>query len=646
MWTSQAFGILARMTTATPPRRIDRGFPEPLLDAGLDLGTLARLYAGGTVTPADVVQAVLRRIGARRHGPGNDGIWISVAPQDALLAAARALEARRAAGERLPLYGVPFGVKDNIDVAGFATTAACPAFSYQPGASATVVEKLVAAGALVIGKTNLDQFATGLVGVRSPYGVPGNAFDPGLVSGGSSSGSALAVALGQVSFTLGTDTAGSGRVPAAFNNVVGLKPSPGVLTTAGVVPACRSLDCVSVFAATCEDAAAVAELARGFHPSDPYSRPGADGVPFAPHAPRPAFRFGVLAPAQREFQGDVAMADAYSRAIERAVRDGGTAVEFDLSPFLEAGLMLYEGPFVAQRLEAAGRLLAEQPEALLAPIRAIMEGATTRKADATFAAEARLIMLRRQVAALWTAMDFLLLPTAPTIPSIEAVRREPLRLNSVLGRYTTFVNLLDLAAVAVPAGWRDDGLPAGVTLMGPWGSDALLAGYATRLHRAMATRVGATELPLPPPLLPLAAAPAPSLIPIAVVGAHLSGEPLNPQLTSAGGTLLRSCRTAAQYRLYALPGTVPPKPGLVRVPSGGVAIELEVWALPAAAFGTFVAAIPAPLGIGKLQLEDGDVVSGFLCETHALADAEDISSYGGWRAFRRASARSALPVST
>jgi len=625
------------MTTATPPRRTALGSREPLLDGGLDLGTLARLYDGGAVTPTHVVKAVLDRIRAR----GDDGIWISVASEEALLTAARTVEARRAAGERLPLYGVPFGVKDNIDVAGFATTAACPAFSYRPRASAPTVERLISAGALVIGKTNLDQFATGLVGVRSPYGVPGNAFDPRLVSGGSSSGSALAVALGQVAFALGTDTAGSGRIPAAFNNVVGLKPSPGVLTTAGVVPACRSLDCVSVFAATCEDAAAVAELARGFNPADPFSRPAADGVRFAPQRPPAAFRFGVLAPAQREFQGDVAMADAYSRAIERAIGAGGTAVEFDLAPFLEAGLMLYEGPFVAQRLEAAGRLLAEQPEALLPPIRAIMEGATARKADAAFAAEARLILLRRQIAALWATLDFLLLPTAPTIPAIEAVAREPLRLNAALGRYTTFVNLLDLAAIAVPSGWRDDGLPAGVTLMGPWGSDAVLAGHATRLHRALATRVGATDLPIPPAGASQADAPPTSTIPIAVVGAHLSGQPLNHQLTSVGGTLSRACRTAAQYRLYALPGTVPPKPGLVRVAQGGVAVEVEVWALPPAAFGAFVAAIPAPLGIGKLQLEDGDSVSGFLCEAHALAGAQDISSYGGWREFRRAATREA-----
>jgi allophanate hydrolase len=296
---------------------------------------------------------------------------------------------------------------------------------------------------------------------------------------------------------------------------------------------------------------------------------------------------------------------------------------------------------VAQRLEAAGRLLVDKPEALLPPIRAIMEGATTRRADAAFAAEARLITLRRQVAPLWQTLAFLLLPTAPTLPAIDAVARDPLGLNAALGRYTTFVNLLDLAAVAVPTGWRSDGLPAGVTLMGPWGSDAVLAGYATRLHRATSSRVGATQAALPAPLAPLTPPPPPPppAIPIAVVGAHLSGEPLNHQLTSAGGRLLRACRTAPQYRLYSLPGTVPPKPGLVRVGDGGVAIEVEVWSLPPAAFGAFVAAIPAPLGIGKLRLEDGEAVSGFLCEPYAIAGAEDISSFGGWRAFRRAGAR-------
>jgi len=624
------------------------GDRHDILERGLDLGTLARRYESAEISPTEVVRAVLARIRER----GDDGVWISVASEESLLVAARNLEARRLAGERLPLYGIPFGVKDNIDVAGLATTAACPAFSYAPPVSAFAVERLEAAGGLVIGKTNLDQFATGLVGVRSPFGPPRNAFNADYVAGGSSSGSALAVALGEVAFTLGTDTAGSGRVPAAFNNVVGLKPSPGVISTAGVVPACRSLDCISVFASTCEDAAAIAELMRGFNPADPFSRPTADSVAFVPAlgagARAPAslepFRFGVPRPVDRDFLGDARAAVAFERAVECCLGLGGAVVEVDLAPFLETGRLLYDGPFVAQRLQAAGRLLAERPESLLPPIRSILEGATRCTAQAAFDAEAQLVLLRRQISSLWPTVDFILMPTAPTIPRVDAVQQDPLHLNTALGRYTTFVNLLDLAALAVPTGLRDDGLPAGVTLMGPWGSDARLAAYGTRIHRDMASHVGAMSLALPPPLPTAKAGPAPASttssppIDIAVAGAHLSGEPLNHQLTSLGATLVRECRTAPRYRLFAIPGTVPPKPGLIRIGEGegvGASIEVEVWRMSPAAFGAFVAAIPAPLGIGKVQLEDGPMVSGFLCEFHATVGALDISSFGGWRAFQR-----------
>lgn len=606
---------------------------------GLDLTTLERRYATAAVTPVDIVRDVHARIAAR----GGDGVWISLLPPEALVAAARDVEARRSAGEVLPLYGVPFGVKDNIDVAGLPTTAACPAFAYTPARSAACVARLVAAGAIVIGKTNMDQFATGLVGVRSPYGIPRNPFDADFVAGGSSSGSAVAVAVGEVSFALGTDTAGSGRVPAGFNNIVGLKPSRGVISTVGVVPACRSLDCVSVFAATCEDAARVAELMRGFDPDDPYARRDADSVRFAPEPPAssrgPRFRFGVPTANQREFGGD-AQAAAFQAAIAQCIALGGAPVDVDLGPFLEVGALLYEGPFVAERLEAAGRLLAERPEALLAPIRSILVEALDRRAGAVFAAQARLQLLRRQVGSLWREMDFLSVPSAPTLPRIDAVEKDPLGLNAALGRYSTFVNLLDLAALSVPAGFRADGLPAGVTLIGPWGGDARLAGFGTRIHRATSSRVGATTRPLPPPAAALGSpdlATAAGGIPIAVVGAHLAGEPLNHQLTSAGARLARACRTAARYRLYALPKTAPPKPGLVRSDDGGgVAVEVEVWELPAEAFANFVARIPAPLCIGKLELEDGSEVSGFLCEPHATVGATDISAFGGWRAYLRA----------
>jgi allophanate hydrolase len=601
----------------------------------LGLDSLALTYSSGDRTPAEVISAIHARI--VESGP--DGVWISLTPLEELLEAARAVEARRRVGESLPLYGVPFGVKDNIDVAGLPTTAACPAFAYTPAVSARVVDRLVAAGAIVIGKTNLDQFATGLVGLRSPYGIPPNPFNREFIPGGSSSGSAVAVALGQVSFALGTDTAGSGRIPAAFNNVVGLKPSRGVISASGVVPACRSLDCVSVFAGTCEDAARVADVARGFDPKDPFSRTGADGIRFAPAATPRAFRFGVPGSRHREFHGDTWAADAFDEALRAWLRLGGTPVEVDLDPFLEAGALLYEGPFVAERLEAAGDLFASNPHALLAPLRSILEGALRHSAGAVFAAQARLNILRRWVADLWPTIDFLMLPTAPTLPTVASVERDPLGANAALGIYTTFANLLDLSGLAVPAGFRGDGLPTGVTLLGPWGADARLAGFGSRFHRAMSTRIGATDWPLPPLSAAASSAPiAANEVPLAVVGAHLSGEPLNHQLTSEGGRLLRACSTAPHYRLFALPDTTPPKPGLLRTPTGdGVAIDLEVWALPPPAFAAFVARIPAPLCIGKIELDDGAQVSGFLCEAHATAGARDISSFGGWRAFLRAS---------
>jgi allophanate hydrolase len=608
-------------------------------DLGLD--HLAHGFAAGDITPTEIASRVCDQLDQR----GDDGIWIARVTRAGLMEAAHAVENRRRAGEPLPLYGIPFAVKDNIDVAGLPTTAACPAFSYMPQLSARAVSRLTAAGAIVVGKTNLDQFASGLVGVRSPYGVPRNPFNADYVTGGSSSGSAAAVAIGAVSFALGTDTAGSGRVPAAYNNIVGLKPSRGVISTVGIVPACRSLDCVSVFAGTCEDAAQVASLMRGYDPADPYARLEADSVRFAPEPPPRAFRFGVPAMAARDFLGDDRARAAFDDAIATCVRLGGTPTDIDMAPFFEAGTMLYEGPFVAERLEAAGRLFAAQPTALFPPLQAILAGARTHDAASVFAAQARLRLLRVRVAPVWQAVDCLLLPTAPTLPRIDAVERDPLRLNAALGRYATFVNLLDLAAVAVPGTFRNDGLPTGVTFMGPWGSDARLAGIGTRFHRATSKQIGATDVALQP--LPnesdtgagTGPGGAPNTIPIAVVGAHLTGEPLNHELTSIGGKLIGAARTAARYRLFALAGTTPPKPGMIRTSGGdGVAIDVEVWALPHAAFGAFIARIGAPLCVGKLELNDGRIVSGFLCEGHAATGARDISSFGGWRAYRRSGA--------
>jgi allophanate hydrolase len=585
----------------------------------------------GKPAPVDVVERALEEI-ARR---GDDGVWITVTPRDRLLANARELQRRREAGEALPLAGLTFAVKDNIDVAGLPTTAACAAFGYRPEKSAPVVARLLDAGALCVGKVNLDQFATGLTGTRSPYGVPRNLFDRRFIVGGSSSGSAVAVAAGLVDFTLGTDTAGSGRVPAAFNNVVGLKPSRGLLSTTGVVPACPSLDCVSIFALTVEDAVRVAAVARGYDEADPFSRPEADAFVFAVGERPPRFRFGVPRGSGLDFLGDGHAAEQFERAVGRMVALGGERVDVDFAPFREAGALVYGGAFVAERLLVGGRLLAEEPDALVDPVRTILQAATQIRPGAALETARQVARLRRQAARVFAGLDFLLVPTTPTIFRIEDVEAEPLRRNTALGAYTTFVNPLDLAAIAVPTGFRGDRLPAGATLVGPWGSDARLAAFASALHRATAKELGATGRPLEPaPATPSTSFPS-DWIPIAVLGAHLAGEPLNHQLTDAGGRLVRAARTAPRYRFYALPDTTPPKPGLAKVEADGVAIELEVWALPPAAFGTFVARIPAPLCIGRIDLEDGSSVSGFLCEGYAFAGARDISEFGGWRAYRR-----------
>ena len=595
-----------------------------------DAATLATAYRDGKLSPPDVVEEAFARIAAR----GDDGVWIALASRERLLDEARDLKKRFAAGERLPLYGLPFAVKDNIDVAGLPTTAACRAFAYRADKHAPVVARLIAAGALPVGKTNLDQFATGLVGVRSPYGVPRNPFDARFIVGGSSSGSAVSVAAGLVSFALGTDTAGSGRVPAAFNNIVGLKPSRGLLSTSGVVPACRSLDCVSVFAFTVDDATAVADVARGYDADDPASRVEADGFRFRPGAAAPRFRFGVPGGGALDFLGDRHAADVFARAVAALEALGGERVEVDFAAFREAGGLLYDGPFVAERLEAAGQTLATAPAEIVAPVRTILEGASRYDAGAAFAAQHRLAGLRRRAGTLLASIDFLFVPTTPTIYSIDDVEAEPLKLNARLGMYANFVNLLDLAAVAVPAGFRADGLPAGATMIAPWGRDAALAAFASALHRSTSRTLGATGEPLP--LAPEAASgPADDRIQIAVVGAHLSGEPLNHQLVGAGGRFVRAARTAPAYRLYALPNTSPAKPGMMRVAERGAAIELEVWSLSPDAFGRFVARVPSPLCIGTVELADGTRTSGFLCEPSALMGATDISHFGGWRPFLR-----------
>ena len=589
----------------------------------LDLRSLGERLRAGRLRPRELVAGLLGRIAAR----GDDKVWIHFAPREALEAQAEALERRGPEG--LALYGIPFAVKDNIDVAGMPTTAACPAFAYTPPESAPVVQALVDAGAIVVGKTNLDQFATGLVGTRSPYGACANTFDPRYVSGGSSSGSAVAVAAGLVSFALGTDTAGSGRVPAAFNNIVGLKPTRGLLSTRGVVPACRSLDCVSIFGLTTEDSRAVLTVARGFDARDPFSRRGRA-------RPLPASftdcRIGVPRRNQLEFFGNRDDERLFGAAVAELERLGARRVEIDFAPFLETARLLYGGPWVAERYLAIREFFDRHPGAVFPVTREIIGGAAKFAAADAFAAQYRLQELRRAVEPVWEAIDVLVTPTAGTIYTIEEVNADPIRLNTNLGTYTNFMNLLDLAAIAVPAGFQGNGLPFGVTLAAPAFSDEGLCTLGGAIHQRLVQRMGATAARLPEAGGAEAGAMT-GFVKLAVCGAHMSGLPLNHQLVERGGRLVDTCRTAPRYRLYALSGFSPPRPGMVRADSGGHAIEVEVWAVPTENVGSFVDGIPPPLGIGTVELERGELVRGFVCEAYAVAGAEDVSRLGGWRAY-------------
>ena len=594
-----------------------------MLPTILDLTSLQAAYGGG-VSPLEMIEDVI----ARRAAWDDPAVFITKVPDEALRAAVRDLLARSPEPSSLPLWGIPFAVKDNIDVAGLPTTAACPAYAYTPNKDATVVARLKAAGAIVIGKTNLDQFATGLNGTRSPYGAPRSVFDPAYISGGSSSGSSITVGAGFATFALGTDTAGSGRVPAAFNNLVGIKPTPGLLPNTGAVPACRSIDCITIFSATVGDGVAIRKVAEGFDVGDPFSR----------HAklaalPTNGLRIGVLDAAEREFFGDTGMEALYDEAIEHARALGATIVPFDYAPFREAAALLYDGPWVAERLAAVEDFLASNAGDFEPTVRKIIEGARGKTAVEAFRGRYRLEELRHATDRECEKADMLLLPTTPTTYTVADMQADPIVLNSRLGRYTNFVNLLDCAAIAIPAGFRPSGLPGGVTLIARAFTDDALAPLADALHRAAASGMGRDRTAI----IPDASRMAPQddgRIEIAVVGAHLTGMPLNRELTQADGHLVRSCSTRADYRLFVLPDTVPPKPGLIHEPGfAGNGIAVEVWSLPADGFGRFVAKIPAPLGIGKVGLDDGSTVSCFLCEAHAVSGAEEITPLGGWRAY-------------
>ncbi|WP_090720145.1 allophanate hydrolase [Nitrosomonas sp. Nm166] len=591
-----------------------------------DIPSLLQRYASGALSPVQVVEAIHAEI---QNDP--DHIWIATLSLESLRSYAHKVEAQGMAA--LPLYGVPFAVKDNIDLAGIPTTAACPAFAYTPSRSATVVQRLIDAGAIPIGKTNLDQFATGLNGTRSPYGACRNAFNPEYISGGSSSGSAVAVAKGQVCFSLGTDTAGSGRVPAAFNNLIGYKPTKGWLSAHGMVPACRSLDTVSIFSFTAADAAHIMTISTAYDAADIYSRERqGHGFNFgvASH-----FRFGIPRQQQLKFFGNRDSERLFNEAAARMQALGGEAIEIDFEPFLEAARRLYEGPWVAERYAAIQSFFELHSDQIVAPVREVIATAKRYSAADTFNGIYQLRSIKQQADQTWANIDCLLTPTAGTIYSIQAMQQDPIRLNTNLGYYTNFMNLLDYTAIAVPAGFQNDGLPFGITLVAPAHQDEPLLHLAQRLQQAYLLPLGATGIALPQNT-PFPATRS-GQVRIAVCGAHLSGLPLNDQLTSRQGRLVTSTTTSPDYRLYALPGKPPQRPGLIRVNKNeqGVAIEVEVWELSVRELGSFVANIPSPLGIGTITLANSETVQGFLCEYYAIDNAKDISHFGGWRNYLR-----------
>jgi allophanate hydrolase len=592
----------------------------------MTIDVLRNMYQSGDLTPAVLMQQIRQK--AQQYRDRN--IWIHLLSEDELQTILNALASKPM--DTSPLWGIPFAIKDNIDLAGITTTAGCEAFALQPSESARVVQQLIEAGAIPVGKTNLDQFATGLNGTRSPWGPCRNAFNPDYISGGSSSGSAVAVALGLATFSLGTDTAGSGRVPACFNNLVGVKPTRGLLSTSGLVPACRSLDCISIMALNSSDANQVLACAEGYDATDGYSRHNSYdnqsrhfGVRQGP------LRIGIIPAEQLKFFGDEAYARAYQETLQQLQAAGMDLVEIDYQPFDETARLLYEGPWVSERYLAVQTLIEQQPDALLPVIRTIVQPGGEARAIDLFRAQYRLEALRQTCWQTLQGIDCLLTPTAGRFFTVAEMLAEPIRHNSELGYYTNFMNLLDMAAVAVPTAFTSSGLPFGITLAGPAFSDRALLSIAARLQQIFVLPAGVGNTPLTVVSGPLLANNR--VIEVAVCGAHLDGLPLNWQLRERGAVLSECTQTSPDYRMYALAGGPPFRPGLIRDTNSGAAIDVEVWKIPASEFGSFVANIPAPLGIGKLQLADGRWVSGFICEPCGLEGAEEITSLGGWRAY-------------
>jgi allophanate hydrolase len=593
----------------------------------LDLKSLARVYQSGEASPKEVACLVLARIAAYP----DPAVWIHLLERDEILAQVGAIEKRREAGERLPLFGVPFAIKDSIDLAGHPTTAGCPAYSYVPERSATVVERLLKAGAIAIGKANLDQFGTGLAGDRTPYGACRNVFNPEFISGGSSSGSAVAVAAGLVSFALGTDTAGSGRVPAAANNIVGLKPTPGLLSTAGLVPSCASLDCISFMTLTADDSAFLLSIAQG--QDSPPAMPG-DGH---------LTTFATPAESALDFCGDQESAEIFRKSLERLEGSGARRITVDFAPFREAGLLLYGGPWVAERLGTLEAFMSAHSDEMHPVTRKIIAGGSQYRAVDLFRAQQRLKILREICLRVFDQAEILVVPTIPTLPKTSDVAQDSVLWSRRLGTYTNFANLLGLSAVAVPAAFTALGLPAGLTLIGPAGSERRLCEIGMAWQRQIDLPLGATGHRLPaaaPRPVPRPSATPEGYVRVSVAGAHLQGQPFHAALCRLGARFVRACRTAAKYRFFAFLELDPPRPGLLRADERGGAIAVEIYDLPLEGFGRLVASVAPPLAIGTVELEDGESVKGFLCESCATRRARDITDFGGWVAFRSQNSRS------
>lgn len=581
--------------------------------------SLRSAYQKG-LDPIELIEEVYRRI-TRVNDPG---IFINLRDKEEVKNEAAKLNKKKVLNK--PLWGIPFVIKDNIDVSGIPTTAACPAFAYTPKKDSFVVNKILTAGALLIGKTNLDQFATGLVGTRTPYTPPKNTFNKEIIPGGSSSGSAVAVAQGLASFALGTDTAGSGRVPAALNNIVGLKPTLGALSNSGVVPACRTLDTISTFALTVQDAYEVYEVAASYDRSDPFSKKITINQL---NTKLPHFNVGVPNQNTRQFFGDIRQAKMFDDSLISIEMLGGKIYELDFEPFFQAAAMLYDGPWIAERHITVEKIIEENPAALHPVTRKVIENALKFSATDTFQAQYRLQELTIQIKEILNDIDMLCVPSVPKYFTLEDLRADPIGLNTQLGTYTNFVNLLDLCAITVPTAMRQDNLPGSVTLIGKAGDDERIASVAASLQKHECAPLGAKDWKHPDLNLKTRIT-GPDEIEIAVVGAHMSGLPLNYQLIDIEGRFVKTTRTSENYHLYKLVGGPPFRPGLVRK-TDGASIEIEIWVLPTSKIGILLKTVPSPLGLGTIFVEDGSQVNGFVCEAAAIVDAENITAYGGWR---------------